>query len=282
MPGHICGGLAVFADKLRERFGRVRHFRVGATAQQIDEVQRILSGREYYYLYDDLYRAVHRAGGSQERDSEIVKVRLLIYRDFERIRSAGLLCGVGTRLLDLGCGEGDNAAYFARLGFQVTGIDISPTAIDVAARLANEQGLRIDFRVADVLELAEFPDSSFDLATDIGCLHMLVREEHRRRYLRSVRRILRSGGVFFLFNRVASRNVRLLDEDAAILRSITLMQTRWRANDGSCLNVRGCGFRNASMPQYRQELEASGFEIVRSHRGWGRHRRFAMLLARAS
>ena len=38
----------------------------------------------------------------------------------------------GKRVLDVGCGEGSNSLMLAKLGAQVTGIDISPRSIDVA------------------------------------------------------------------------------------------------------------------------------------------------------
>jgi len=270
--------LASVAGRLLERFQKMWHFWIGPTAEQADEAKRVLSGRQYYRLYDDLYREVNRTGSNSDFRNE--GVRNLIYRHFERQRSDGLLPGPGAKLIDLGCGEGVNTVHFAQFGFRVTGVDISPTAIDMARRLANKERLKIDFHIADVLDLTEFSDSSFDLATDIGCLHMLVREEHRRRYLKSVRRVLRAGGIFFLFNRVTSRDFKISDEDTHILRSVTLVQKRWIANIGTYVKVRGCGFRNASIRQYRQELEAAGFELVRNHRGWGKHRSFVMLLAR--
>lgn len=71
------------SGKLRERYRRLWHFWTGPTAQQIDEATRILSGREYYHLYDELYREVRDAGGSHERDVANAKVRSLVYRDFE-------------------------------------------------------------------------------------------------------------------------------------------------------------------------------------------------------
>jgi O-antigen/teichoic acid export membrane protein/SAM-dependent methyltransferase len=272
---------AMLGTVVYERLRRLVHYWRGPTPQQIAEARSLLADREYYQLFDDRYRAVPDPGESDKALISQNGRRALIYRDFERLRRDGLIPEAGARLLELGCGEGQNAAYFAGLGLRVTGVDISPTAIQRATRLAAEQHLSMDFRVADVLDLSGFADGTFDMATDIGCLHMLVRDEHRRRYLRSVRRVLRPGGVFFLFEAAAARDVSVVDEETAILRHVTLVQKRWIAEQGRFVEVRGVGFRSASLPQYRRELEAAGFEVVRAHRGWGRHRRFATLLARA-
>jgi 2-polyprenyl-3-methyl-5-hydroxy-6-metoxy-1,4-benzoquinol methylase len=55
------------------------------------------------------------------------------------VESGELLPG---RAIDLGCGEGDNAIFLAQHGFQVTGIDFSPAAIDKARAKAVRPALR--------------------------------------------------------------------------------------------------------------------------------------------
>lgn len=52
----------------------------------------------------------------------------------------------GMRVLDVACGEGRNAVWLARQGLRVTAFDISPLALAKARRLANEQGVEVDFR----------------------------------------------------------------------------------------------------------------------------------------
>lgn len=112
---------------------------------------------------------------------------------------------------------------------------------------------------------------------------MLVREEHRRHYLNSVRRVLRPGGVFFIFNRVASRDIKIADEEAYIMRHLTTVEQKHQIDsDGTYVKVRWCGFRSASMRQYRQEIEAAGFEVVRERDGSRAHPPMGMLLARVS
>ncbi len=61
--------------------------------------------------------------------------------------------------LDLGCGEGRNAIWLAREGWDVTGVDFSRVAIDKARRLAG--GTAIDWVVGDITEYEA--DATFDL-----------------------------------------------------------------------------------------------------------------------
>jgi SAM-dependent methyltransferase len=74
----------------------------------------------------------------------------------------------GQRILDLGTGTGALARRFAGQGAIVAGIDISTGQIAAARRLAEEQGLAVDFRVAPA-EAPPFAPASFDLATANQC-----------------------------------------------------------------------------------------------------------------
>ena len=54
------------------------------------------------------------------------------------------------RAVDLGCGEGDNAIFLARQGFDVTALDFAPSAIAKAKRKAAAAGVSVDFLVDDL------------------------------------------------------------------------------------------------------------------------------------
>ncbi|WP_035854263.1 bifunctional NAD(P)/FAD-dependent oxidoreductase/class I SAM-dependent methyltransferase [Cryptosporangium arvum] len=69
------------------------------------------------------------------------------------------------RVLDLGCGEGGDAVWFARQGWTVTAADISQVALERAARHATDAGVadRIDFQRHNFA--VSFPDGEFDLVS---------------------------------------------------------------------------------------------------------------------
>lgn len=67
-----------------------------------------------------------------------------------------------TRILDVACGIGTQSLGLAKLGFHVTGCDISPAAVERARREAAQRNLNIPFSVANMLDLSGFVDSSFD------------------------------------------------------------------------------------------------------------------------
>lgn len=80
----------------------------------------------------------------------------------------------GARVLDAGCGTGVLAMDLARRGAEVVAIDLSPTLVEHAQELAQQQGLSIDFRSGDMLDPAL---GSFDylIAMD-SLIHYDLRE----------------------------------------------------------------------------------------------------------
>jgi ubiquinone/menaquinone biosynthesis C-methylase UbiE len=70
----------------------------------------------------------------------------------------------GARVLDLGCGDGTTALPFARLGADVTGIDIAENLVEAGNRRAAEAGLdNVTFEQGDATDLRGVDDDSFDL-----------------------------------------------------------------------------------------------------------------------
>jgi SAM-dependent methyltransferase len=100
------------------------------------------------------------------------------------------------KTIDLGCGAGNYAIYLAGLGFEVTGVDSSPTAIKIAGKHARERGARCLFIVADLLGDLHEVAGTFDFAYDWEFLHHLFPED-RVTYIRNVYKILNPGATYF-------------------------------------------------------------------------------------
>jgi SAM-dependent methyltransferase len=97
--------------------------------------------------------------------------------------------------VDLGCGAGNYAVWLASKGFRMTGVDMSPKAIDLADDLASKRGVSCRFLTANLLGDLGQLEQSFDLAYDWEVLHHVFPED-RRTYADNVHRVLRPGGTY--------------------------------------------------------------------------------------
>lgn len=101
------------------------------------------------------------------------------------------------RILDCACGIGTQAIGLAKLGFRVTGTDLSPRAVERARLEAGERGLDLPVYVADMLRLSNVPEASFDavLCMDNALPHLLSSQDLATAAAQ-IRAKLRDGGVF--------------------------------------------------------------------------------------
>lgn len=81
-------------------------------------------------------------------------------------------CRPGLKILDFGCGNGENGIYAAQCGSEVIGIDISPDGVANANLNAKQAGVddHCRFEVMDGENMA-FADNTFDFAVEFGVLH---------------------------------------------------------------------------------------------------------------
>jgi SAM-dependent methyltransferase len=109
-----------------------------------------------------------------------------LFRSFPRDRAGA------TRLLDLGCGTGRHALFFAREGYGVEGCDFSAVAIDALTTQAAAERLTVPAQVAEADSLP-FPDGSFDGVLCWGVLYYMPFARFAAACA-EIRRVLRPGG----------------------------------------------------------------------------------------
>jgi SAM-dependent methyltransferase len=99
------------------------------------------------------------------------------------------------RALDLGCGAGVFSIYLAKQGYQVTGLDMLPRALELARERARTERVEVGWVDADLLSWqAEKP---YDIILDSGCLHSLIGADPRR-YKEKLLSWLAPGGDYVL------------------------------------------------------------------------------------
>lgn len=81
------------------------------------------------------------------------------------------------RVLDIGCGEGKDAVFFAKCGYAVTAFDVSEQGIEKAKRLAEHNKTEVSFFKADIFDYR--PDTEYDIIFSSGVLHFLPLNERK-------------------------------------------------------------------------------------------------------
>lgn len=168
----------------------------------------------------------------------------------------------GQHLLDVGCGIGGPSRFFAReCSCRVTGIDLTEDYVRTAEALSRRVGLagQVSYRQASALALP-FADATFDGAYMI---HVGMNVEDKAALFAGLRRILKQGGTFALFE-----VMRAADGELSY-------PVPWAASSETSFV--------ASAAEYRHGLRAAGFEIVKERdRSDFAARFFAEVMARAA
>ncbi len=98
------------------------------------------------------------------------------------------------RVLDVGCGGGILSESFGRAGARVTGIDLSPAAIETAKKHAEKSGLDIEYHVASPSEFSKHKRKKFDI---IICAEVLEHVDDPAGFLKETLKMLKAHGRFF-------------------------------------------------------------------------------------
>ena len=136
----------------------------------------------------------------------------------------------GKTLLDLGCGLGEGAVYFAKKGAYVTAADLSGEMLEVVKRLAEKH--QVDMITQKCLaDTTPFPDATFDIVYSGNLLHHVDIEAT----LKEVCRILKPGGMAVFWDPLAhnplikcyrflAQSVRTKDEHPLHMKQLALFR----------------------------------------------------------
>jgi tellurite methyltransferase len=157
------------------------------------------------------------------------------------------------KVIDIGCGGGRNLHYFLQNGFEVYGIDPDARAVEHVKQLSTTlapDNTSSNFTVATAEQLP-YANDSFDLAICSAILHFANGHAHFDAMLRSVWRVLKSGG--YLFARLAS-DIGIEDLVVPLGDGVYLLpdgSTRYLVNQKTLL-------------RYTDELGAELFEPIKT------------------
>ncbi len=129
------------------------------------------------------------------------------------------------RALDVGCGTGTNVISLINAGWQATGFDFAPRAIQIAKQKLKRAGIQAEVFTDDATQMKKV-HGQFDLVLDIGCFHGI---ENKAGYLPQLTRILAPGGFWLMYGffkpDAALSGPGLVDSDLGMIpaRGLTLL-----------------------------------------------------------
>ena len=221
----------------------------------------------YYTAFDHNYRMAYEEGDAYLGEGSFQEKA---FQRLEALRQHTQVTAHGTKLLDLGCGDGANSLFLCGLGYDYAGIDISPTAVETACRRATAANIAADIRVGNAMDLSNFKSQEFRIVLDSYCLHMLVIDAHRAAYIESVKRVLADDGYFLL---LAQRDesayegaITSFDEFCSRSGTDPGGVPHQKCIDGQWTEVKDKKVfllgRQRSLAGYQNELTTAGFTII--------------------
>lgn len=143
------------------------------------------------------------------------------------------------KVLDLGCGTGRNSNYLAGRDNSVIGMEFSKIALELAIKRAQENNLKVDYRLGNIGQPYDIESNSLDLVLDVTSSNSL-NEEEREVYLKEVHRVLKPGAYFFVraLSKEANKNVKNLlkkfpgkERDTYVITEIALTERVFSRED---------------------------------------------------
>ena len=197
---------------------------------------------KYYHAYDERYRQVHAEGLAWFSDAPTPAVARL---------TAHL--PAGSRLLEVGCGEGGNAVALLQQGYSVLATDVSEAAV------AYCRGKYPDFasHFARLDALSDPLDEQFDGVLAVAVLHMLTEDEDRQALLSFIRAHTRPGGTSMIVVMGDGEKAFSSDPNRAFE-----VQERVHEASGRVVHIASTTCRVVSRETLRWELKRAGLVIV--------------------
>lgn len=201
--------------------------------------------RKYYEAYDDRYIQIHRENllWFAESPSPIVAQ---VMEEFDVSSHA--------RILELGCGEGRDAQYLLKKGYDVLATDISPAAIACCRKNDPEHEQR--YQVLDCVKGRL--NEKFRFIYAVAVIHMLVEDEDRDGFYRFLREHLTEGGIALVCTMGDGLSERRTDPKTAFD-----IQERIHEKTGKTVRIAGTSCRVVSFDTLEEELSRNGLHRLK-------------------
>ena len=198
--------------------------------------------RKYYEAYDERYKAVHQKNlrWMGYAPSDIV---------FEIIKKYGI--SADDTVLEIGCGEGRDAVYLLKKGYNLSATDVSPEAVNYCKARYKEFSDRFDLLDA----VSGTLDKKFDYIYSVAVIHMLVPDEDRKAFYCFIKEHLTENGIALICTMGDGKTERKTDIGVAF-------DLGERVCEGETVLVAETSCRIVTAQTFEKELKDIGFEII--------------------
>ena len=200
--------------------------------------------KKYYEAYDLRYQQVHARGLEWFSGTPTPIVA-------ETLDRAGIRPDAS--MLEIGCGEGNDAAFLLERGCNLMATDVSPAAI----AFCQEKYPCWAERFCTLDCLRDALDARFDFIYAVAVLHMLVLDEDRQGMLAFIREHLTTEGVGLIVVMGDGEMQRATDVSAAFD-----LQERTHEASGEVLQIASTSCRIVTRADFRVEIEQAGLAIA--------------------
>lgn len=202
--------------------------------------------QQYYHAYEQRYQQVHRQGLQWTSDIPTPIVRRTM-EQYQVARQA--------EILEIGCGEGRDAAPLLRQGWNLLATDVSAESI----RYCKEKlpDFSESFAVMDCL--CDRLDRQFDFIYAVAVLHMLVLDEDRAGFYRFIREHLKPEGLALICT-MGDGQVQMQSD----LTTAFSLQPRCHQQTGQELMLAGTSCRMVDFSTFSREWAEGGLTEVES------------------
>lgn len=202
--------------------------------------------QQYYHAYELRYQQVHRQGLQWTSDTPTPIVRQTI-EQYQISQQA--------QILEIGCGEGRDAAPLLREGRNLLATDVSPESI----RYCREKLPAYSERFAVVDCLHDRLDCKFDFIYAVAVLHMLVLDEDRAGFYRFIREHLKPEGLALICT-MGDGQVQMQSD----ITTAFSLQPRCYQQTGQELMLAGTSCRMVNFLTFSREWKQGGLVQVES------------------
>jgi cyclopropane fatty-acyl-phospholipid synthase-like methyltransferase len=201
--------------------------------------------KQYYKAYEDRYRQVHSKSLRWFAESP-TPIVYDILREF-RIHKHD-------RLLEIGCGEGRDAGFLLKNGYNLLATDISQAAVEFCCRELPEY--KENFRVMDCLK-EECPEQ-FEFIYAVAVIHMLVPDGDRAGFYRFIREHLTETGIAL----ICSMGDGIMQQQSDISKAFDL-QDRIHAPTGLRMKIASTSYRAVSFATFENEIKSADLKVMK-------------------